>query len=113
MAEEVRIVTRRLRDFEDSWTIGRVLDTGGYEAARKAITTMAPDEVIETIKASGLRGRGGAGFATGVKWSFVPKDVFPKYIVVNHDEGEPGTFKDREIVESDPHGLVEGIAIAA
>ncbi|MFN2489130.1 MAG: NADH-quinone oxidoreductase subunit NuoF [Actinomycetota bacterium] len=114
MVEETRVVMRRLREFpEDSWTIDRALDDGGYEAARKAVTTLSPEDVVETVKASGLRGRGGAGFPTGVKWSFVPKDVFPKYIVVNHDEGEPGTFKDREIAESDPHGLLEGIAIAA
>jgi NADH-quinone oxidoreductase subunit F len=112
--EEVRIVTRRLREFpRDSWKIERVLADGGYGAARNAITSIAPEEVTEIVKASGLRGRGGAGFATGVKWSFVPKDIFPKYIVVNHDEGEPGTFKDREIVESDPHALIEGILIAA
>src|SRR3712207_6011097 len=91
----------------------RVLEYGAYESARRAVTSMRPDDVIELEKASGLRGRGGAGFATGVKWSFVPKDVFPKYVVVNHDEGEPGTFKDREIVERDPHGLIEGIIIAA
>ncbi|HEX2196235.1 MAG TPA: NADH-quinone oxidoreductase subunit F, partial [Actinomycetota bacterium] len=103
-----------MREFPaDSWTIDRVLDDGGYESARKAITTMLPDETIEVVKASGLRGRGGAGFPTGVKWSFVPKDVFPKYVVVNHDEGEPGTFKDRELAELDPHQLLEGIIIAA
>ena len=111
---EVRIVTRRLREFpDDAWKIDRVLQDGGYEAARRAVTTMAPDELIELVKASGLRGRGGAGFPTGVKWSFVPKDVFPKYVVVNHDEGEPGTFKDRELAELDPHQLLEGIVIAA
>ena len=65
------------------------------------------------MKNSGLRGKGGAGFPTGMKWSFVPKDVFPKYVVINHDEGEPGTFKDREIAERDPHQMIEGIAIAA
>ncbi|MDQ3952727.1 MAG: NADH-quinone oxidoreductase subunit NuoF [Actinomycetota bacterium] len=111
---ETRVVTRRMREFpRDSWTIDRVLDDGGYESARKAITTMLPDETIELVKASGLRGRGGAGFPTGVKWSFVPKDVFPKYVVVNHDEGEPGTFKDRELAELDPHQLLEGIIVAA
>jgi NADH-quinone oxidoreductase subunit F len=111
---ETRIVTRRMREFPtDSWTIDRVLDDGGYESAKRAITTMLPDELIELVKASGLRGRGGAGFPTGVKWSFVPKDVFPKYVVVNHDEGEPGTFKDRELAELDPHQLIEGIIIAA
>ncbi|MDQ3987232.1 MAG: NADH-quinone oxidoreductase subunit NuoF [Actinomycetota bacterium] len=112
--EETRIVTKRLREFEhDSWTIGRVLREGGYEAARHAVTSMRPDDVVEVVKESGLRGRGGAGFPTGNKWSFVPKDVFPKYIVVNHDEGEPGTFKDRELAERDPHLLIEGIIIAA
>ena len=114
MPEEVRIVTRRTRAFpEDSWTIERALADGAYEASRKAITTMTPDEVIGVVKDSGLRGRGGAGFPTGTKWSFVPKDVFPKYIVVNHDEGEPCTFKDRELAEADPHQLLEGISIAA
>ena len=113
-AEEVRIVTRRMRAFEkDSWTIDRVLEDDGYAAARRAVTEIGPDDLIELVKASGLRGRGGAGFATGVKWSFVPKDVFPKYIVINHDEGEPGMFKDREIAELDPHSLIEGIVIAA
>jgi NADH-quinone oxidoreductase subunit F len=112
--EEVRVVTRRLREFpEDSWTLDRALADDAYTAARAAVTSSSPEDVTETVKASGLRGRGGAGFATGVKWSFVPKDVFPKYVVVNHDEGEPGTFKDREIVERDPHGLIEGIIIAA
>ena len=112
--EEGRMVTRRLREFpEDSWTMNRVLADDGYEGARKAVTSLASDDLIELVKASGLRGRGGAGFPTGVKWGFVPKDVFPKYIVVNHDEGEPGTFKDRELAEMDPHQLIEGIIIAA
>lgn len=111
---ETLMVTKRLREFpDDSWTIQRYLDTDGYAAARKVVTQMTPDETIELVKSSGLRGRGGAGFPTGMKWSFVPKDVFPKYIVVNHDEGEPGTFKDRELAEMDPHQLIEGITIAA
>ncbi|MDQ3915534.1 MAG: NADH-quinone oxidoreductase subunit NuoF [Actinomycetota bacterium] len=111
---ETRVVTRRMREFPaDSWTIDRVLQDGGYEAARRAVTTMTPHELIDLVKASGLRGRGGAGFPTGVKWSFVPPDVFPKYVVVNHDEGEPGTFKDRELAELDPHQLIEGVIIAA
>ncbi len=114
MPEEVRIVTRRLHEFpEDSWRIERALDDGAYESARKTITSMTPDEVVAVVKDSGLRGRGGAGFPTGMKWSFVPKDVFPKFIVVNHDEGEPCTFKDRQLAEEDPHQLLEGIAIAA
>ena len=112
--EEVRVVTRRLRSYpEDSWTIDRALADGAYEGARKAVSTLSPDGLIDLVKASGLRGRGGAGFPTGTKWSFVPKDVFPKYVVVNHDEGEPGTFKDRELAEMDPHQLIEGITIAA
>jgi NADH-quinone oxidoreductase subunit F len=114
VAEEVRILTRRLREHPfDSWEMDTVLQYGAYEAARRAVTSMSPDDVTELVKASGLRGRGGAGFPTGMKWSFVPKDVFPKYIVVNHDEGEPGTFKDRELAEGDPHQLIEGITIAA
>ncbi|MBW3594772.1 MAG: NADH-quinone oxidoreductase subunit NuoF [Actinobacteria bacterium] len=114
MLQETRLITRRLREFpDDSWTIERALDDGAYETLRKVVTEMSPDEVIEVTKDSGLRGRGGAGFPTGMKWSFVPKDVFPKYLVVNHDEGEPCTFKDRELAESDPHAVLEGIAIAA
>src|SRR5688500_15307790 len=114
MASEALAVMRRLREFpEDSWKIDRVLDDGGYEAAKKVVGDMAPDDLIEFVKGAGLRGKGGAGFPTGVKWSFVPKDVSPKYIVVNHDEGEPGTFKDRELAEKDPYQLLEGIMIAA
>jgi NADH-quinone oxidoreductase subunit F len=111
---EAPVVLRRARAHpDDSWTLERVLDDKGYETARSVISDMSPEETIELVKDSGLRGRGGAGFPTGVKWSFIPKDVFPRYVVVNHDEGEPGTFKDREIVERDPHQLIEGIAIAA
>jgi NADH-quinone oxidoreductase subunit F len=112
--KEVYVALRRARAFpHDSWRLSRVVEDGGYEAARRVVTSMTPDEIIGLVKDSGLRGRGGAGFPTGMKWSFVPKDVFPKYIVVNHDEGEPGTFKDRELAERDPHGLLEGIIIAA
>jgi NADH-quinone oxidoreductase subunit F len=114
MAEEVRNVTRRLRDHtEDSWTLERARRDAAYEASKKAVTTMAAEDVVEAVKASGLRGRGGAGFPTGMKWSFVPKTTFPKYVVINHDEGEPGTFKDRELAEGDPHGVIEGITVAA
>lgn len=108
------MVHRRLREFtSDSWTLERALEDGAYQDAKTAVTTMSPDETIELVKTAGLRGKGGAGFATGMKWSFVPKDVFPKYVVINHDEGEPGTFKDRELAELDPHQLIEGIIIAA
>lgn len=86
---------------------------GGYSALRKGLKEMSPDQVTDVMKASGLRGRGGAGFPTGVKWSFLPKGVFPRYLVVNADESEPGTFKDRQIMERNPHQLIEGIALAA
>ncbi|NRA00079.1 MAG: NADH-quinone oxidoreductase subunit NuoF [Myxococcales bacterium] len=87
---------------------------GGYAAARKALTEMAPGDVIELVKASGLQGRGGAGFNTGLKWSFMPADSdVPKYLVCNADESEPGSFKDRILLERSPHQLLEGILIAA
>ncbi len=107
------VVMRRLRAFpEDSFTLERALADGAYAAARKAVTEMTSADLVDLVKESGLRGRGGAGFPTGMKWSFVPPDVTPTYLVVNHDEGEPGTFKDRELAESDPHQLIEGIIIA-
>jgi NADH-quinone oxidoreductase subunit F len=94
-------------------SIDGYMKSGGYKALRKAVK-MKPGDIIEEIKASGLRGRGGAGFPTGVKWSFIPKDTGkPVYVVCNADEGEPGTFKDRELLERDPHQLIEGIAITA
>ncbi|MEO5324537.1 NADH-quinone oxidoreductase subunit NuoF [Mesorhizobium sp. CC13] len=87
---------------------------GGYRALGKALRKHTPDEVIELVKNSNLRGRGGAGFATGMKWSFVPKQTGkPKYLCCNADEGEPGTFKDRIVMERDPHQLIEGMAISA
>ena len=88
-------------------------ERGGYEALRKALG-MTPEAIIEEVKASGLRGRGGAGFPTGLKWSFMPKgDGKPHYLCCNADESEPGTFKDREIMRWTPHALIEGCAIAA
>src|ERR671937_3234985 len=87
---------------------------GGYGALRKALLDMAPADITNEVKTSGLRGRGGAGFATGVKWSFIKRDTpEPKYVVVNADESEPGTSKDRYIMENSPHMLIEGILIAA
>jgi NADH-quinone oxidoreductase subunit F len=86
---------------------------GGYEGLRRALA-MPPEAVTDEVDKSGLRGRGGAGFATGRKWKFIPKDpAITKYVVVNADEGEPGTFKDRTLLESDPHRLIEGIVIAS
>jgi len=86
---------------------------GGYEGLRKALRSMTPDELVAEVKTSGIRGRGGAGFPTGMKWSFLPKDVHPRYLCVNADESEPGCFKDRALIDSDPHQLIEGTLIAA
>ncbi len=87
--------------------------TGGYQALRKVVGGMDPNDIIEMVKASGLRGRGGAGFPTGVKWGFIPKDhPGPRYLCCNADESEPGTFKDRQLMERDPHQVLEGIAIS-
>ncbi len=86
--------------------------TGGYEALKKSWTT-PPEDIIKLVVESGLRGRGGAGFPCGTKWTFLPKDLHPRYLAVNFDESEPGTFKDRYLTDYDPHILLEGIAIAA
>jgi NADH-quinone oxidoreductase subunit F len=96
-----------------SHTIDFYLAHNGYKAAEKVVKNLTPEQVTEEVKKSGLRGRGGAGFPCGVKWSFIPKvkDV-PKFLVCNADEGEPGTFKDRILVEKAPHQLLEGIIIA-
>ena len=86
---------------------------GGYDTARRAITTMTQQAIVDEVKKSGLRGRGGAGFPTGVKWGFVPKELNPKYLVVNADESEPGTFNNHEMIDHNPHQLIEGIVISA
>jgi len=97
-----------------SHTLATYQSRGGYASWRKVVETMKPEQLIEEVKASGLRGRGGAGFPTGMKWSFVPKDnPKPKYLVCNADESEPGTFKDRLLIEQDPHALLEGTLIGA
>ncbi|HYZ98097.1 MAG TPA: NADH-quinone oxidoreductase subunit NuoF [Acidimicrobiales bacterium] len=105
-----RIVSSRW-DLADGHTLERYVDTGGYEALRRAVTSMTPDEITEEVKAASLLGRGGAGFPAGVKWGFCPPGVFPRYLVVNGDESEPGTYKDRVIMERDPHLLIEGSLI--
>jgi NADH-quinone oxidoreductase subunit F len=97
---------------DDSHTLARYLETGGYDGLRAALGK-APDEIIEEVKTSNLTGRGGAGFPTGTKWTFLPKDVYPRYVVINGDESEPGTFKDRQLIERDPHQLIEGTLICA
>jgi len=95
-------------------TLEGYLAKGGYQAARKAIGEMTPDAVVELVKSSGLQGRGGAGFGTGLKWSFMPKTTDkPKFLVCNADESEPGSFKDRILMERGPHQMLEGILIAA
>jgi NADH-quinone oxidoreductase subunit F len=103
----------RHRDIPDINKLARYKENGGFEALKKAVTKMKPQEVTDTVKASGLRGRGGAGFPTGVKWSFIPDNIWPHYVVANADESEPGTFKDREIMEKNPFQFLEGMAIAA
>lgn len=109
----LKILTARMDAHRsDSNTIERYLATGGYDALRKALTEMSRDQIVEEVKASNLRGRGGAGFPTGVKWGFLP-DVFPRYLVVNCDESEPGTFNDRQLTERDPHQLLEGTIISS
>ncbi len=97
---------------ENSHRIDTYEVDGGYATARRVLTEMKPEEVVEQVKASGIRGRGGAGFPTGVKWGFLAP-AFPRYLVVNADESEPGTFKDRIIMEYDPHQLIEGIILSA
>jgi NADH-quinone oxidoreductase subunit F len=89
------------------------LQHGGYEALRVAFTEKTSNDIIETVKAAGLRGRGGAGFPTGVKWGFLPKGVYPRYLLCNCDESEPGTFNNHQIIDRNPHQLVEGVAISA
>ncbi|WCL48194.1 NADH-quinone oxidoreductase subunit NuoF [Leptospira sp. GIMC2001] len=110
MAE--RLLLTKYIDDPTSHTLEHYKSVGGYEAIRKALS-MASDEITNTVKESGLRGRGGAGFPTGMKWSFIPKTDKPKYLICNGDEGEPGTFKDRKLLENLPHMLIEGMVIAA
>jgi len=99
----------------ENWRLDDYVKRGGYEALRKILSTgMKPEDVIAEVKASGLRGRGGAGFPTGLKWSFMPRTLpGQKYLVCNSDEGEPGTFKDRDILRFNPHIVIEGMIIGA
>lgn len=110
---EMRVVLKNIGVI-DPTSIDEYIAMGGYEGLAKALTTMTPEAVISEIKDSGLTGRGGAGFPTGLKWGFTAKaDGETKYIVCNADEGEPGNFKDRLIMEGDPHQIIEGMVIAA
>lgn len=110
--QETRIITRRLRENENNHQIEEYIKSGGYEVAKRALG-MQPTDIVEEVKTSGLRGRGGGGFPTGMKWSFLPPDSFPRYLVINADEGEPSTFKDNMLLTEDPHQLVEGIICSA
>ncbi len=106
-------VLLRHRDIPNLNQLDVYQKNGGFEAFKKAVTAMKPNEVTDVVKASGLRGRGGAGFPTGMKWSFIDNKNWPHYVVANADESEPGTFKDREIMESNPFQFLEGLAIAS
>jgi len=107
------VLSSRFQNVEGTWLEDYLADEG-YTAAKKVLTSLSAQDVIDEVLAANLRGLGGAGFPAGRKWSFVPKDTDkPKYLVVNADEGEPGTFKDRYIMERDPHALIEGMIIAA
>ncbi len=113
MAPKVKILSNYF-GIDQAWTYDYYIGHGGYETAKKVLAEKQPDEVTAEVKASGLRGRGGAGFPAGMKWSFLAKpEGVPRYLTVNADESEPGTFKDRAILEWDPHMLIEGILIAS
>jgi len=109
---EVPVISRRF-GIPDSHKLDVYLQHDGYQALERALKQMTPDQITEEVKKSNLRGRGGAGFPAGMKWSFVPKDTAkPKYVIANADESEPGTSKDRPLMEMDPHQLIEGVVIA-
>ncbi len=113
MVKEVRVCLPQL-GLNEPWAIDSYRSTGGYESLISILEgNMSPEDIVNEVKASGLRGRGGAGFPTGLKWSFMPRNApGQKYIVCNSDEGEPGTFKDRDILRYNPHALIEGMVIA-
>ncbi|MBS0634698.1 MAG: NADH-quinone oxidoreductase subunit NuoF [Verrucomicrobia bacterium] len=111
--DELKILTAYVND-PTQVSIDTYIKNGGYKAIEKAIGKIAPDELIEMVKKAELRGRGGAGFMTGVKWGYIPKDPnIAKYVVCNADESEPGTFKDRLLIEKDPHQIIEGIILTS
>ena len=110
MADYEKILSNR-HSVDQAWTLPVAERHGAYTTARRAITTMKPEAIKDEVKAANIRGRGGAGFPAGMKWGFLPKDAETVYLVINADEGEPGTFKDRQIMELDPHRLVEGCLI--
>ena len=108
MTEHILLRHRNIPDIDQ---LDVYLAHGGFESFKQVVTQKTPQEVIDIVKVAGLRGRGGAGFPAGVKWGFLTKDVFPRYVIANADESEPGTFKDREILENNPFQFLEGVAI--
>jgi NADH-quinone oxidoreductase subunit F len=113
MTDMAEYILLRHRDIPGLDKIETYRQNGGFDAWRKVVSKMDPDDVTNEVKASGLRGRGGAGFPTGLKWSFIDGQNWPHYVVANADESEPGTFKDREIMESNPYQFLEGVVICA
>ncbi|OUU74124.1 MAG: NADH-quinone oxidoreductase subunit F [Methylococcaceae bacterium TMED69] len=113
-SDELNLNCYATLNLNQPWSLNTYKSTGGYEAWKTIIENKpSPDSIINLVKESGLRGRGGAGFPSGVKWSFMPKDAETKYLVCNSDESEPGTCKDRDILRFNPHSLIEGMAIAS
>ncbi|MBP6217623.1 MAG: NADH-quinone oxidoreductase subunit NuoF [Oligoflexales bacterium] len=112
MEQHTQILTH-WKHIPNSRALSTYIEHRGYEALKTSLATLKPEQVIQLVKDSGLRGRGGAGFPTGMKWGFVPKAAPEKYLLCNNDEGEPGTFKDRYLIELSPHSLVEGMILSA
>ncbi|HTU62026.1 MAG TPA: NADH-quinone oxidoreductase subunit NuoF, partial [Polyangiales bacterium] len=111
MIELPCVLTNRYR-VPQSWSLRNIESLGAYEQAKRAYTQLEPAAITAEVKEANIRGRGGAGFPAGMKWGFLAKTELAPYLVVNADEGEPGTFKDRTLMERDPHRLVEGCLIA-
>jgi len=112
-APQKEYILLRHRQISDLDSLEVYRQNGGFKAFEKVVTSMQPGQVVDVVKASGLRGRGGAGFPTGMKWSFIDNKSWPHYVVANADESEPGTFKDRELMERNPYQFLEGLAICA
>ena len=110
MAEPILLRHRTIQGLNQ---LNTYMSNGGFATWKKTVTSRKPEEIMNDVKASGLRGRGGAGFPTGVKWSFLPNNIWPHYVVANSDESEPGTFKDREILELNPYQFLEGLMLAS